>query len=808
MDTKLKNNKKKKYIAAFVLVAAVIIGNFLIFPFIEKEAAAYQESSRQQMIDNYYEYADSDDGIPTTLIRDSYILYMEQLQRETTDGTVVDATVFLKNNENYQDYTVDELKTCIEEWQDIFDSDREDLDYAVFTTNPQKVTESGNAIESSENDGNTTDGDYLILGEQNTTENLSAYLTDPTNESTIQQLQQTYSFMCVLSYDAYGNLSIDSVWDENGAEDSYMKALQSVGKLNLFAEYSSDLSDNLIGEPKNLKIVYGIKADSSLFMDYYTYQEGDLKSIYFWNTNLSEIFYISLLLLAIFVIVVTPDKKLLFKTKESHGKGTADSALNKDSKEQVKKEIAEEEIAEETIEKSTSRSWKDFFLFKRPFELSLILILIILFGMHAAYCNLSYYYMTDTGWENSVFSAYPVLLAMIMYIGLFVLFLAVIFVIWMISIRCICGILQVGPKQYFENSALGYGAWKWLVKKGKEFKEEVKHYDLSDKHNKTLKKLLILNFVIMFFICWMWGFAVFPLIIYSIILYYAIKKHLMNVKQDYEQLYDTTKAVANGQLDIKKTTDMGMFQPINQELQKVQDGFKLAVDEEVKSQRMKTDLITNVSHDLKTPLTAITTYVELLKNEDITDEERRQYIDVLDRKALRLKVLIEDLFDVSKATSETMKLDIVDLDIVNLIKQVGAELDEKFQEANLQIRYNIPDEKVILALDGNKTYRMIENLFVNVTKYALPNTRVYVDVEQTPEEVQIFVSNVSSSELNFKEDEITERFVRGDVSRNTEGSGLGLAIVKSFAEAMNGKLEIKVDGDLFKAILTWPAKKQ
>lgn len=193
---------------------------------------------------------------------------------------------------------------------------------------------------------------------------------------------------------------------------------------------------------------------------------------------------------------------------------------------------------------------------------------------------------------------------------------------------------------------------------------------------------------------------------------------------------------------------------------------------------MKTELITNVSHDLKTPLTAITTYIELLKKEDITEKERRSYIDTLERKSLRLKVLIEDLFEVSKANSNNIVLNKMELDVVNLIKQVSIEHVDKMKERGLELKWNVPEEKVLLMLDNQKTYRIFENLFVNVVKYAMQGSRVYLEVRKKASLVEIILKNMSAEEIHISGDEITERFVRGDSSRNTEGSGLGLAIAK------------------------------
>ena len=218
---------------------------------------------------------------------------------------------------------------------------------------------------------------------------------------------------------------------------------------------------------------------------------------------------------------------------------------------------------------------------------------------------------------------------------------------------------------------------------------------------------------------------------------------------------------------------------------------------------MKTDLVTNVSHDLKTPLTAIITYVDLLKNEE-DEEKRREYIGILERKSQRLKVLIEDLFEISKATSKSVTLHFMDLDIIGLLKQVELEYDRDIKAADLHIRWSLPGEKVILKLDSQKAYRVFENLLVNITKYALPHTRVYINVEETEQEAVIRMKNVSAAELDFDTEEITDRFVRGDASRNTEGSGLGLAIARSFTELMHGTLQISTEADLFRVEIRFP----
>ena len=266
--------------------------------------------------------------------------------------------------------------------------------------------------------------------------------------------------------------------------------------------------------------------------------------------------------------------------------------------------------------------------------------------------------------------------------------------------------------------------------------------------------------------------------------------------------------MAEGNLKTAVPTDLGVFSELGEELTKVQTGFAKAVAEEAKSQNMKTELITNVSHDLKTPLTAIITYVDLLKKEDITEEERKEYVETLDKKSQRLKVLIEDLFEVSKASSNNITLYCTDMDLVNLLKQVCLENEDKIAESTLDFRWNLPEKKCVAYLDPNRTYRIIDNLIQNILKYSMPHSRVYIDMEENKTEYVIHFKNMSAIEMNFDASEITERFVRGDLSRNTEGSGLGLAIAQSFTEMQNGKFEVQIDGDLFKVNLRFNKKEE
>ena len=278
--------------------------------------------------------------------------------------------------------------------------------------------------------------------------------------------------------------------------------------------------------------------------------------------------------------------------------------------------------------------------------------------------------------------------------------------------------------------------------------------------------------------------------------------------QRLQALLAAARRMAGGDLATPVEGDMGLFDPLKDELNQVRAGFEKAVAAEVRSQNMKTELITNVSHDLKTPLTAIITYVDLLKDPALSAEDRAKYIETLDKKSQRLKRLIEDLFEVSKAATRNVAMHYAEVDLAALLKQVQYELADKTEASGIDFRWQLPEERMPLVLDGQKTCRIFENLVVNITKYGMPGTRAYITLMPQEHGAQVVFKNISATELDFSAEEITDRFVRGDRSRNTEGSGLGLAIAKSFAELQGGTFSITVDGDLFKATVTLPDTNQ
>jgi signal transduction histidine kinase len=267
----------------------------------------------------------------------------------------------------------------------------------------------------------------------------------------------------------------------------------------------------------------------------------------------------------------------------------------------------------------------------------------------------------------------------------------------------------------------------------------------------------------------------------------------------FNKILINTKALANGKfepdLEIKGKS---VIAKLAEDINKMKYGVKTSQTAQAKSERLKTELITNVSHDLRTPLTSIITYTELLKNPEITEDERNTYIEVIDRKSQRLKVLIDDLFEASKMASGSIELSKQKVDIVQLLQQSLAEYNETIQASQVQFRVSNPEHPLYAFVDGQKMWRVFENLIGNMINYSLENTRAFISIKEENSQVVITFKNISKYELSENTDELFERFKRGDESRHTEGSGLGLAIAKSIVDLHGGALDLEVDGDLFK----------
>ena len=392
------------------------------------------------------------------------------------------------------------------------------------------------------------------------------------------------------------------------------------------------------------------------------------------------------------------------------------------------------------------------------------------------------------------------ILSIAVNIGFWALFYGVFY--W--GITCIRAVGSLGPWRYFKERTWVGQFCRFVKRQLSRALDLFQETDWQSHSTRLIGKAVVINFLIMSLISCLWFWGIGALIIYSFVLFFMIKKYWSRMEEKYQILLDGINRMAEGQLDVEIEEDLGIFNPFKEQLAKIQKGFKKAVAQEVKSERTKSELITNVSHDLKTPLTAIITYVNLLKQEGITDEEREAYIQVLDQKSMRLKALIEDLFEVSKASSGAISLHLEPVDIVSLMKQARFELAEKIEASGIDFRFQLPEEKVILTLDGEKTYRIFENLLVNITKYGLAGTRAYIQIAEEPENwVSVAMRNISEQELTVSPEELSERFVRGDASRNTEGSGLGLAIARSFVEVQGGTMKISVEDDIFRVVIRW-----
>lgn len=298
---------------------------------------------------------------------------------------------------------------------------------------------------------------------------------------------------------------------------------------------------------------------------------------------------------------------------------------------------------------------------------------------------------------------------------------------------------------------------------------------------------------------------IFPITIAMIAgaVWYILKK-----SKDFNNITEGAKRIRSGDIHYKIVVeDSGELKNLAEDINQITDGLNQSIENELRSERLKTELITNVSHDIRTPLTSIITYVDLLKKEGPDSPNALKYIHILEQKSSRLKVLTDDLFDAAKASSGNIDAQISSVDLTSLITQGMGELDDKIKASGLEFKVNTPGPVMVLA-DGKLLWRVIENLMSNVFKYAMKHSRVYLDVTSEGNQVQLVMKNVSAYELNIAPDELLLRFKRGDEARHSEGSGLGLSIAKSLIEAQNGTFSLMIDGDLFKAVICLPKADQ
>ena len=324
-----------------------------------------------------------------------------------------------------------------------------------------------------------------------------------------------------------------------------------------------------------------------------------------------------------------------------------------------------------------------------------------------------------------------------------------------------------------------------------------------------------LTFMTLFLLAFtgIWGYICIALVLsrnflgfFLLLLYICIPLPItLRYISQLNRIMKDTEEMASGNLDASiYIPGHGVLSRFASSINNIRSGLKTSVDQAVKSERMRSELITNVSHDLKTPLTSIISYVTLLQQADLTEEERYKYLKIIDQKAARLKILIDDLFEASKMSSGAVELDISRVNVSDLLLQALGEYDERLQTSTLEFRTDIESPHLYAYLDGRKTWRVFSNLITNALKYSLDNTRVYLTLKEQGDWIYFTIKNISAYEMDFSPDEIFERFKRGDKSRNTEGSGLGLAISKSIMELQGGDMRIEIDGDLFKITAMFP----
>ena len=341
----------------------------------------------------------------------------------------------------------------------------------------------------------------------------------------------------------------------------------------------------------------------------------------------------------------------------------------------------------------------------------------------------------------------------------------------------------------------------------KSVKDKIKNTSSKVLDKSASQKKIIILYIAFIFVSCILGVTFFTGIsfIVLVVLWIWTLYKLLEYNKNINEIKNALQEIYLGKPNIKLNTDQlkGTLKELATYVNDVSSGFNNAIQEKLKSERLKAELITNVSHDIKTPLTSIINYVDLLKEENIQDEKIQEYIKVLDTKSQRLKKLIDDLVEASKASSGSVKLNIEEINLNELVKQVTGEFKDKFDEKNLIIDLDLPSNNIQIEADNRYMYRIIENLYSNISKYAMDNTRVYITLKTTTNQIILEIKNVSKDKLNISADELMQRFVRGDKSRYTEGSGLGLSIAKSLSELQNCNFNIEIDGDLFKAVLIW-----
>ena len=422
-------------------------------------------------------------------------------------------------------------------------------------------------------------------------------------------------------------------------------------------------------------------------------------------------------------------------------------------------------------------------VFKLPIELVIILFVIFVFSsagissMNQIYSNLYIFYF-------------------LYLIGLVIVSLTVNYLVILLK-----SIFNKNTENYLVKNSLIYKIFTGAISEFSNIDEEnINIKNAKIKFTLVYFGICFVLFIVFLFLASLYSSAlegiVIPMILFGIFIYYILMKNINEVARISRESSEIVKG--NYKKNIEKKG--GLYDGIVDNFNNIGENLDLAIEDAVKSERLKTELITNVSHDLKTPLTSIINYSDLLSKDDNTEDEVKEYSKIINEKSNKLKVLIEDLFEVSKATSNNIELDRQELDFNSLVQQSIGEWEDKIGENNIEIISNLPEEKLMLNIDGQKFSRVLDNLFSNISKYALENSRVYVDLIEE-DGVKLTIKNISKYPLNISAEELMERFTRGEKSRTTSGSGLGLSIASSFVRAHGASFDIEIDGDLFKVTI-------
>ena len=422
-------------------------------------------------------------------------------------------------------------------------------------------------------------------------------------------------------------------------------------------------------------------------------------------------------------------------------------------------------------------------VFKLPIELVIILFVIFavssagISSMNQIYSNLYIFYF-------------------LYLIGLVIVSLTVNYLVILLK-----SIFNKNTENYLVKNSLIYRIFTGAISEFSNIDEENKNIkDAKIKFTLVYFGIFILLAILNMMFSTMSYYApekmLIPMIFFGIFIYYILMKNINEVARISRESSEIVKG--NYKKNIEKKG--GLYDGIVDNFNNIGENLDLAIEDAVKSERLKTELITNVSHDLKTPLTSIINYSDLLSKDDNTEDEVKEYSKIINEKSNKLKVLIEDLFEVSKATSNNIELDRQELDFNSLVQQSIGEWEDKIKENNIEIISNLPEDKLMLNIDGQKFSRVLDNLFSGISKYALENSRVYVDLLEE-DGVKLTIKNISKYPLNISAEELMERFTRGEKSRTTSGSGLGLSIASSFVRAHGASFDIEIDGDLFKVTI-------